>query len=122
MLRYDLHCHSTCSDGVLTPAAVVARAAAQGVDVLALTDHDGTDGLAEARQAAALTDIKLIDGAELSVSWEGLTIHVVALGSIPTIRRFPKGSKRSAAVAKHAPGAWPTPWPKQASAARTKAR
>ena len=54
MLRYDLHCHSTCSDGVLTPAAVVARAAAQGVDVLALTDHDGTDGLAEARQAAAL--------------------------------------------------------------------
>jgi predicted metal-dependent phosphoesterase TrpH len=83
MLRYDLHCHSTCSDGVLTPAAVVARAAAQGVDVLALTDHDGTDGLAEARQAAALTDIKLIDGAELSVSWEGLTIHVVALGIDP---------------------------------------
>jgi predicted metal-dependent phosphoesterase TrpH len=70
-------------DGVLTPAAVVARAAAQGVDVLALTDHDGTDGLAEARQAAALTDIKLIDGAELSVSWEGLTIHVVALGIDP---------------------------------------
>jgi predicted metal-dependent phosphoesterase TrpH len=83
MFRYDLHCHSSCSDGVLTPAAVVARAAAQGVDVLALTDHDGTDGLAEARQAAALTDMTLIDGAELSVSWEGLTIHVVALGIDP---------------------------------------
>lgn len=79
MLRYDLHCHSTCSDGLLTPAAVVARAAARGVDVLALTDHDEVAGLAEARAAAREHGIRLVDGAELSVSWEQHTIHVVAL-------------------------------------------
>jgi predicted metal-dependent phosphoesterase TrpH len=83
MPRYDLHCHSTYSDGLLTPAAVVARAAARGVDVLALTDHDETNGLAEASEAAARTDMTFIAGAELSVSWEGLTIHVIALGIDP---------------------------------------
>src|SRR4051812_19348578 len=83
MLRYDLHCHSTVSDGLLPPSAVVARAAARGVDVLALTDHDETGGLAEARLAAAEAGITFIDGAELSVSWEDLTIHVVALGIDP---------------------------------------
>jgi hypothetical protein len=80
MPRYDLHSHSTCSDGLLSPAAVVARAAARGVDVYALTDHDETGGLAEARAAADDAGITFIAGAELSVSWESLTIHVVALG------------------------------------------
>ncbi|NDP41176.1 MAG: PHP domain-containing protein [Aromatoleum sp.] len=83
MPRFDLHCHSTYSDGLLAPAAVVARAAAHGVDVLALTDHDEVGGLAEARAAAATAGIKLICGAEVSVSWEGQTIHVVALGIDP---------------------------------------
>jgi hypothetical protein len=80
MPRYDLHSHSTCSDGLLTPAAVVARAAARGVDVYALTDHDETGGLGEARAAADDAGITFVAGAELSVSWESLTIHVVALG------------------------------------------
>ena len=53
MPRYDLHCHSTRSDGLLAPAASSRRAAARGVDVLALTDHDEVGGLAEARAAAA---------------------------------------------------------------------
>ncbi len=83
MLRYDLHCHSTHSDGLLKPAAVVARAAAQGVDILALTDHDEVSGLAEARAAAVDAGIELVCGAELSVSWEDVTIHVVALGIDP---------------------------------------
>ncbi len=83
MPRYDLHCHSTYSDGLLAPAAVVARAAARGVDVLALTDHDETSGLAEAAQAALESGITLIRGSELSVSWEGITIHVIALGIDP---------------------------------------
>jgi len=81
--RFDLHCHSTYSDGLLAPAAVVALAAARGVDVLALTDHDEVGGLAEARAAAATAGIKLVCGAELSVTWEGQTIHVVALGIDP---------------------------------------
>jgi len=80
MLRYDLHCHSTRSDGLLEPAAVVRRAAERGVTVLALTDHDDTAGLAEARCAADEAGIALVPGAELSVSWEEHTIHVVALG------------------------------------------
>ena len=81
--RYDLHCHSTHSDGLLAPSAVVARAAARGVDVLALTDHDEVSGLAEARSAAADAGIELVCGAELSVSWDDSTLHVVALGIDP---------------------------------------
>src|SRR6185369_2313164 len=79
MPRYDLHCHSTHSDGLLSPAAVVARAAERGVDVLALTDHDEVSGLAEARTAAAESSMAFVCGTELSVSWEDLTIHVVGL-------------------------------------------
>ena len=79
MPRYDLHSHSTHSDGLLEPAAVVERAAARGVDVLALTDHDDTGGLAEAQRAALDAGITLVPGAELSVSWESHTVHVIAL-------------------------------------------
>jgi predicted metal-dependent phosphoesterase TrpH len=77
--KYDLHCHSTYSDGLLTPDAVVRRAALRGVDVLALTDHDDTGGLAEAAVAAHATGITLIPGAELSVSWQSHTLHILAL-------------------------------------------
>jgi predicted metal-dependent phosphoesterase TrpH len=77
--RYDLHCHSTHSDGLLTPSAVVARAAARGVDVLALTDHDEVSGLAEAKSAAADAGIRVVCGSELSVTWEDGTLHVVGL-------------------------------------------
>jgi predicted metal-dependent phosphoesterase TrpH len=79
MPRYDLHSHSTWSDGLLAPADVVARAAARGVDFLALTDHDETGGLAEAALAARETGLTLVPGAELSVSWESHTVHVIAL-------------------------------------------
>ena len=80
MTQYDLHCHSTRSDGLLSPTDVVRRAAARGVDVLALTDHDELAGLDEARVAAHECGIRLIDGCELSVTWRSTTIHVVALG------------------------------------------
>ena len=83
MRRYDLHCHSTRSDGLLAPAAVVARAASRGVDVLALTDHDEVSGLAEAQEAAASAGIGFVPGTELSVSWEDLTLHIVGLGIDP---------------------------------------
>jgi len=83
MPRYDLHCHSTHSDGLLAPAAVVERAREHGVDVLALTDHDELSGLAEAQEAALEAGITLICGSELSVTWQGITIHVIALGIDP---------------------------------------
>lgn len=79
MLNIDLHCHSDASDGMLSPAALVARAAANGVDVLALTDHDEIAGIATARAAAEATGITLIPGVEISVTWEGVTVHVVGL-------------------------------------------
>ena len=79
MPRYDLHSHSTYSDGLLTPDALVRRAALRGVDVLALTDHDEIAGLAEARDAALDAGITLIPGAELSVSWESHTLHILGL-------------------------------------------
>ena len=79
-MNADLHCHSTASDGVLSPRDVVQRAAARGVAVLALTDHDQLDGLQEAREAAHESGIFLIDGVEISVSWRGRTLHVVGLG------------------------------------------
>ncbi|OZA30678.1 MAG: phosphatase [Hydrogenophilales bacterium 17-61-9] len=79
MLNIDLHCHSSVSDGVLSPSGVVARAAANGVHVLALTDHDDVAGLAEAGVAADAAGIMLIPGVEISVSWGGQTVHIVGL-------------------------------------------
>lgn len=79
MLDYDLHCHSTVSDGLLTPTDLVARAAERGVKILALTDHDDLGGLAEAAQAAAQHAVQLINGVEISVSWRSHTVHIVGL-------------------------------------------
>lgn len=67
----------------MPPAAVVARAAERGVQALALTDHDGVSGLAEAHIAADAAGIRLIDGVEVSVSWREHTIHVVGLAIDP---------------------------------------
>lgn len=75
----DLHCHSTVSDGTLTPTELVRHAAAQGVKVLALTDHDDIGGLAEAREAAAEAGIAFINGVEISVTWHDRTVHIVGL-------------------------------------------
>ena len=91
MLRYDLHCHSTCSDGLLSPGDVVRRAATRGVDVIALTDHDQLAGLHEAREAAREAQITFIDGAELSVTWERETVHVVGLAIDPSNPRLADG-------------------------------
>jgi 3',5'-nucleoside bisphosphate phosphatase len=77
--KYDLHSHSTYSDGLLTPTELVARAAMRGVDVLALTDHDDLGGLSEAAEAARERGITLVPGAELSVSWETHTLHILGL-------------------------------------------
>lgn len=75
----DLHTHSHCSDGERSPADLVARAAARGVALLALTDHDNVDGIAEAAAAASAAGIGFVAGVELSCRWEGQDIHVVGL-------------------------------------------
>jgi 3',5'-nucleoside bisphosphate phosphatase len=90
----DLHTHSIASDGTLTPTELVVRASAAGVEVLALTDHDTLDGLAEAAAAAAAVGITLVPGAELSVTWGGRTIHVVGLHLDPGCAELGVGLKR----------------------------
>jgi len=75
----DLHCHSTASDGALTPEDLVARAAEQGVSHLALTDHDTIAGLAQAHARGQELGLSLISGVELSCVWRSHTIHVVGL-------------------------------------------
>lgn len=80
LLNADLHSHSVVSDGTLSPAELAARAHAQGVDLWALTDHDETGGLAEARAAAAALGMGFLTGVEVSVSFAGETVHIVGLG------------------------------------------
>ena len=80
---YDLHCHSTASDGALSPAELVHRAKEFGVTSLALTDHDTVAGLKEAQNEADLSAIRLIPGIELSTSWKNKCFHIVGLGINP---------------------------------------
>lgn len=79
MSPIDLHSHSTVSDGLFTPSELIRRAAAQGVRVLALTDHDDVAGLDEAREAAAEAGIALVNGVEVSVTWNNRSVHIVGL-------------------------------------------
>jgi len=82
----DLHTHSTCSDGSLPPAELVGRAAAAGIRVLALTDHDTTAGVAEAATAAAHVGVTLVPGVEFSAAWRHQTIHILGLWIDPSSR------------------------------------
>ena len=78
-----MHNHSTRSDGLLSPTQLIELASRNGVDAIALTDHDTTDGLAEAAAAARTTGVTLVPGVEISVDWGGTTLHVVGLGIDP---------------------------------------
>ena len=89
--RYDLHSHSTHSDGLLTPAELVRRALERGVDVLALTDHDELSGLVEAESVAAGSRLALVTGTEVSVTWRDLTVHVLGLRVDPSCAELRAG-------------------------------
>ena len=79
MTSYDLHSHTTASDGTLAPADLVTRAKVAGVDVLAITDHDTTEGLQLAGMAAKANGISIVNGCEISVTWAGITLHILGL-------------------------------------------
>jgi predicted metal-dependent phosphoesterase TrpH len=89
--RIDLHCHSTASDGTLTPAQLVTAGAAAGLDVMAITDHDTTGGWGEAT-AARPQGLRLVRGAELSCRWFGaepsIALHMLAYLFDPTEPRL----------------------------------
>jgi predicted metal-dependent phosphoesterase TrpH len=87
-LAIDLHSHSNRSDGALSPAELVRRAAAAGLEVLALTDHDSIAGLDEAGAAAAEARIGLVPGVEISASWRGQGIHILGLWIDPAAQRL----------------------------------
>jgi len=82
-MTIDLHTHTTASDGTLTPAELVQAALRDGVDVIAITDHDTVAGIAPAREAAAGTDLRVLAGVELAAThqWHGL--HLLAYGIDP---------------------------------------
>ncbi len=82
-MKADLHCHSTFSDGTLSPKELIALAYHTGITDLALTDHDTLDGLPEAQIAAEQAGINLIKGIELSCTWEKQLIHIVGLNIDP---------------------------------------
>ncbi len=76
--KADFHCHSTASDGVLSPTDLIKLAYDQGVRVMALTDHDSTEGIAEARRAAP-SDLTLIPGVEMGTDIPGAEVHMLGL-------------------------------------------
>ena len=90
-VKYDLHTHSTASDGTLAPAELVRRAARSAIQVLALTDHDTTAGLAEAAREARLQGIGFVPGVEISVTWGSHGVHIVGLGVDPECAMLCKG-------------------------------
>ncbi len=79
----DLHCHSHFSDGALSPESLLQKALDAGIHVLALTDHDTTAGLARLHEAACHTNIKIIDGIELSTRWKKHDIHILGFNITP---------------------------------------
>ena len=91
----DLHCHSTVSDGMLAPQEVAARAAAHGVTLWALTDHDEVGGQAAAREAATALGMDYLSGVEISVTWAGRTLHIVGLGIDPDNADLVQGLERT---------------------------
>jgi 3',5'-nucleoside bisphosphate phosphatase len=83
ILNADLHSHSVVSDGTLTPEELAARAAANGVELWSLTDHDEISGQHRAAAAAKAHGMKYLTGTEISVTFAGQTVHIVGLGFDP---------------------------------------
>lgn len=86
MRQADLHTHTTCSDGTLAPAALVRKAAACGLAVLAVTDHDTIDGLQEAQATGRAYGLEVVEGVELSVTVRGEEIHLLGYDFDPGYR------------------------------------
>ena len=91
MENFDLHNHSTSSDGLLSPTELIELASRTGVDAIALTDHDTTTGLAEAAEAARAAGIGFVPGVEVSVTWGETVLHVVGLQIDPESAELRQG-------------------------------
>lgn len=95
--KYDLHTHSTASDGTLPPEELLSRAAERGVELLSLTDHDTVAGIDLLKGHPLLDTVRLMSGVELTASWSGRMVHIVGL-NIDTqsaqLRRYLEGLER----------------------------
>lgn len=91
MSKYDLHLHSTASDGAYSPRELVAHVAAAGIEAFALTDHDSTAGLPEAGLAAVEHGLRLIPGVEISTTWRDKTLHLIGLNLNPDCESLRRG-------------------------------
>ena len=91
MENFDLHNHSTSSDGLLSPTELIELASRTGADAIALTDHDTTTGLAEAAEAARAAGIGFVPGVEVSVTWGETVLHVVGLQIDPESAELRQG-------------------------------
>ncbi|MFA6700068.1 MAG: PHP domain-containing protein [Thiomicrospira sp.] len=78
-MKVDFHCHTRASDGTLSPPQLIDLAVEKQIDWLAITDHDTTAGYQQAKEYAREKGIKLTPGVEISASWQGRTVHIVAL-------------------------------------------
>ena len=92
---YDLHTHTTASDGELSPKALVIKAKSSGIDVLAITDHDSTEGITEAENEASKQNIKMLPGIELSASWMDKNFHIVGLDIDPDNKKLQASLKET---------------------------
>jgi len=80
IMKVDLHNHSYYSDGVLSPSEVIKLASQAECDLFSLTDHDTTDGIAEAQLEADKLNLNLVNGVEISALWRNMAIHILGLG------------------------------------------
>jgi predicted metal-dependent phosphoesterase TrpH len=80
IMKADLHNHSYYSDGVLSPSEVIKLASQAECDLFSLTDHDTTDGIAEAQLEANKLNLNLVNGVEISALWRNMAIHILGLG------------------------------------------
>lgn len=86
----DLHCHTSISDGTLTPGEIVEHAVRRGLKALAITDHDTIDGWTEAGRAACRLGILLVEGIEINTEWQGREVHFLGYG----LRKDDEGFKK----------------------------
>lgn len=87
-MKIDLHIHSRVSDGTDSPTAVVVAAAQRGLDVIALTDHDTLDGVAEAQEAGRRLGVRVVVGLEMSTHVDGVQVHLLGYGLNPRNRNL----------------------------------
>jgi hypothetical protein len=95
ILNADLHCHSVVSDGTLEPEVLAARAAANGVELWALTDHDEIGGQHRAAAAAHEQGMRYLTGTEISVTFASETVHIVGLGFDPEDPQMRRGLEQT---------------------------